>query len=246
MSKIIRLLLGVVLATALFGVVSATGPLATTAHAADGYVSETYTAPKKGQTNAGVNALQRRLVKAGTLDAQHVTSYFGDLTEKAVRTFQGRHGLSADGKVSKATWTKLVAVTGKIKITKAAPKIDKRCKINGRALCVDKTKDKLYYLENSKIIRTYDARFGCAATRTREGAFSVYRKSRNHVSSIYHTAMPFAMFFSGGQAVHYSADFAARGYAGCSHGCVNIRDKKGIAWLFDQIEVGDPVVVYRS
>ena len=58
--------------------------------------------------------------------------------------------------------------------------------------------------------------------------------------------MPYAMFFSGGQAVHYSADFAARGYAGCSHGCVNIRDKAGIAWVFDRVRNGDRVVVYRS
>ena len=43
--------------------------------------------------------------------------------------------------------------------------------------------------------------------------------------------MPFAMFFSGGQAVHYSPDFAATGYAGASHGCVNIRDYDAIAGL---------------
>ena len=48
--------------------------------------------------------------------------------------------------------------------------------------------------------------------------------------------MPYAMFFSGGQAVHYSADFAARGYDGASHGCVNVRDKGKIAALFDQVQ----------
>ena len=58
--------------------------------------------------------------------------------------------------------------------------------------------------------------------------------------------MPFSMFFSGGQAVHYSSDFAARGYAGCSHGCVNIRSKKTLAWIYAKIRVGDRVVVYRS
>ena len=40
--------------------------------------------------------------------------------------------------------------------------------------------------------------------------------------------MPYAMFFSGGQAVHYSPDFAARGYNGASHGCVNVRNLGGI------------------
>jgi len=78
------------------------------------------------------------------------------------------------------------------------------------------------------------------------GSFTVFEKSRDHVSTIYHTAMPFAMFFSGGQAVHYSADFAARGYNGSSHGCVNVRDYNGIKWLFDQVSIGTSVIVYRS
>jgi lipoprotein-anchoring transpeptidase ErfK/SrfK len=71
-------------------------------------------------------------------------------------------------------------------------------------------------------------------------------KSRNHYSTIYNTPMPYAMFFSGGQAVHYSSDFARRGYIGCSHGCVNIRNKARIPWVFDRVRVGDRVIVYRS
>jgi len=58
--------------------------------------------------------------------------------------------------------------------------------------------------------------------------------------------MPYAMFFSGGQAVHYSSDFAARGYNGASHGCVNVRDLGKIKVLFSEIKVGDKVIVYRS
>ena len=90
-----------------------------------------------------------------------------------------------------------------------------------------------------------DVRFGSVRTPTREGWFSVGWKSRHHVSSIYDTAMPYAMFFSGGQAVHYSADFAARGYNGASHGCVNVRNLPGIQTLFAQVRVGDKVIVYR-
>ena len=51
---------------------------------------------------------------------------------------------------------------------------------------------------------------------------------------------------SGGQAVHYSADFAAVGYGGASHGCVNVRDRDAVARLFDQVRVGDAVIVYWS
>ena len=113
-------------------------------------------------------------------------------------------------------------------------------------LCIDKTRDKLYYVQRGKIIKSMDARFGCARTRTREGTFRVFRKRRYTVSNLYHTPMPYSMFFSGGQAVHYSADFARRGYAGCSHGCVNIRAKAKLRYVFNRIRLGDRVVVYRS
>ena len=100
--------------------------------------------------------------------------------------------------------------------------------------------------KTGEVLRTLDARFGAAGTPTREGVFEVYRMSRDHVSSLYDTAMPYAMFFSGGQAVHYSPDFAATGYAGASHGCVNLRDKAVAAKLFATVPMGTRVVVYSS
>ena len=44
--------------------------------------------------------------------------------------------------------------------------------------------------------------------------------------------------------MHYSPDFAARGYNGASHGCVNVRDYDGIKWLWHQVRIGDKVVVH--
>jgi lipoprotein-anchoring transpeptidase ErfK/SrfK len=66
------------------------------------------------------------------------------------------------------------------------------------------------------------------------------------VSQLYGSAMPLSMFFSRGQAIHYSSDFAARGYSGASHGCVNVRDYDALTRLFDQVVVGDKVVIYWS
>jgi len=250
MKKIVRVLIGIAMVTALLGATAATTPLVQQASAAT-FVSSTYAAPKKGQTSNSVKALQQRLVSAKVLQSRYVTSYFGSLTEQAVKRFQAKYNLPVTGRVNETTWKKLVAKTGTIQIvTTPTPSsvqgIDKRCKVSGRVLCISKNTDKLYYMKSGKIIKTMDARFGCSAYRTREGTFSVQWKSRNHVSSSYKTPMPYAMFFSGGQAVHYSADFKARGYAGCSHGCVNIRDRAGIAWLFDQMRVGDRVVVYKN
>jgi len=104
----------------------------------------------------------------------------------------------------------------------------------------------LRWMIDGDIRTTLDARFGSELTPTREGTFTVYWKSRDHVSSLFDTPMPYAMLFDGGQAAHYSPDFAANGYNGSSHGCVNIRDKGAIAAIFDQVRIGDKVIVYRS
>jgi lipoprotein-anchoring transpeptidase ErfK/SrfK len=125
-------------------------------------------------------------------------------------------------------------------------RLDKRCMTKGRVLCINKRTRKLVYVVNGKVVQVADARFGAVRTPTRNGTFKVYRKDKNHVSTLYKSKMPYAMFFSGGQAVHYSSDFATVGYNGASHGCVNIRDYDGIRWLFSQVRVGDKVVVYWS
>ncbi|OYO22833.1 hypothetical protein CGZ93_07275 [Enemella dayhoffiae] len=136
-------------------------------------------------------------------------------------------------------------VNNTFRIVWPGPKVDARC-MTGRVMCISKADRKLRWMINGQVVREMDARFGAAATPTREGEFSVFSMVRDEISYLYgNTPMPFAMYFSGGQAVHYSYDFAARGYAGASHGCVNIRDWNGIQWLFDtQVRRGDKVVVY--
>jgi hypothetical protein len=137
-----------------------------------------------------------------------------------------------------STTSATVLVPGKLRL-------DRRC-MTGRILCINKKTRKIAFLYNGKLLATADARFGCSRTPTRNGSFKIYRKDKNHVSSLYHSAMPYSMFFSGGQAVHYSADFRARGYNGCSHGCVNVRDKNKLAWIYNRMKVGDKVLVYNA
>jgi peptidoglycan hydrolase-like protein with peptidoglycan-binding domain len=203
-----------------------------------------------GSTSDKVRELQARLAQLH-LFSRSPTGYYGAVTQHSVSDFQERHGLAISGRVTQLTWTKLRALTRTpthkelypVAAPKPAGKLDARC-MTGRAMCVSKTSRTLSWVVNGKVLATMDVRFGSQYTPTREGLFHVSFKSRDHVSTIYHTSMPYAMFFSGGQAVHYSSDFAARGYAGASHGCVNVRDKAAIAALFDQVKVGDKVVVY--
>jgi lipoprotein-anchoring transpeptidase ErfK/SrfK len=104
----------------------------------------------------------------------------------------------------------------------------------------------LRLVEQGKTILTTDARFGSLENPTIKGTFRVYRKDANHISSQYLTPMPYAMFFNGGEAVHYSKYFHADGYFGASHGCVNIRDMAVAKYLFHVTALGTPVVVYAS
>ena len=123
--------------------------------------------------------------------------------------------------------------------------LDDRC-LQGRVVCISKAQRKLAWVIDGQVQATMDVRFGSELTPTRNGVFAVNWKSRDHVSSLYDSPMPYALFFSGGQAVHYSADFASRGYNGASHGCVNVRDKAAVSALFDAAKVGDKVVVYTG
>ena len=121
--------------------------------------------------------------------------------------------------------------------------LDPRC-MTGRVICIDMSTHTLLWVIDGKPQYGMDVRFGDENNPTRKGKFDIYMKMEHCISTIYHTSMPDAMFFSGGEAVHFSIDFATYGYAHHSHGCVNVRDRAAVARLFADTKVGDSVVVY--
>jgi peptidoglycan hydrolase-like protein with peptidoglycan-binding domain len=206
-----------------------------------------------GDTGRRVRELQARLKQIDWY-FDLVTGVYDAKTEKAVRGFQRKRGFAKTGEVDRRTWKRLLEMTWEPSADELHNRIpgemppgplDPRC-LTGRVLCIDKSTYSLRWVVDGEVLETFDVRFGSETTPTREGQFEVSYMSRYHVSTLYDTSMPFAMFFSGGQAVHYSPDFAAVGYAGASHGCVNVRDYEGIAALFDEVQLGDTVVVYWS
>jgi peptidoglycan hydrolase-like protein with peptidoglycan-binding domain len=207
-----------------------------------------------GDRGPRVRVLQARLRQIGWYSGK-VTNRYGPRTTTAVKGFQAKRKLPVLGYVDRSTIERLRAMTHKPTRDELANRVpdgtwttarlDDRCR-TGRALCIDKTSRTVRWVVAGEVRKTMAVRFGASYSPTREGLFHVGWKSRDHVSKLYDSSMPFAMFFSGGQAVHYSSDFAARGYSGASHGCVNVRDYAGIKWLFDQVRVGDKVVVYWS
>ncbi|WP_205415685.1 L,D-transpeptidase family protein [Streptomyces cavourensis] len=204
---------------------------------------------RTGSEGPRVRELQARLRQIGHF-GRNPTGYYGTVTAEAVRSFQVKRGTEGTGATDAATWQKLRAMTRTPTADELDPpterpvaKPDERC-LTGRVLCISKKSRTLAWMIDGRVVSAMDVRFGSEYTPTREGEFKVFWKSRDHVSTLYDTPMPYALFFSGGQAVHYSADFAANGYAGASHGCVNVRDKKKVSALFDQVKNGDKVVIY--
>ena len=207
-----------------------------------------------GDKGDKVKDLQARLKQLDWYE-QKIDGVYGAKTVAAVKGFQGKRAIPVTGEVDQRTLDRLTAMTRKpttdeLNNVVAKPKpssmtLDDRC-LQGRVVCISKKQRKLALVVDGKIQMSMDVRFGSELTPTRNGVFSVGWKSRNHVSKLYGSKMPYALFFSGGQAVHYSSDFAARGYNGSSHGCVNVRDKEKVATLFDAVSEGDKVVVYRG
>ena len=60
-----------------------------------------------GMSGSKVKDVQKQLKNLGYLSSSEVTGYFDDATEEAVKSFQKRNGLSADGAVGSKTLSKL-------------------------------------------------------------------------------------------------------------------------------------------
>lgn len=205
-----------------------------------------------GDEGEEVRELQARLRQIDWFE-QDVTGTYGEVTTAAVEGFQAKREIPVTGEVDRRTMDRLDAMTTEPTADELANRLgsntpgalDPRC-TTGRVLCIDKTSRTLRWVVDGQVRTTVDVRFGSQSTPTREGVFSVDRMHREWTSTLYGSSMPYAMFFSRGQAVHYSSDFAARGYDGASHGCVNVRDLDALAALFEQVRLGDRVVVYWS
>lgn len=194
-----------------------------------------------GATGWRVKELQDRLQWMGyAIYSPNIGNQrMGESTAAAVKRFQVKFGYRPTGVVGPGTWALLKRYSGTV------GSLPKAC-MEQTSICVDKTQKLVRYVVKGKVLLALDARFGFYGAATREGYFRVNSKSRDHYSSLYRTWMPFAMFFSGGQAVHYSPYFARDGYNGGSHGCVNLRDFDKARWLFDHVPVGTRVFVYHS
>ncbi|HET8989159.1 MAG TPA: L,D-transpeptidase family protein [Humibacillus sp.] len=212
---------------------------------------------EQGDVGSKVRAFQARLRQIGWFSGD-VSDRYGTKTAAAVRGFQAKRGYPVTGRADERTYDKLIAMTRRptadelanVKPKPVEPKpssvswdVDKRC-LTGRVMCISKSTRRLTWVVDGVPQYGFDVRFGSDELPTREGVFSVYLKKVDVISNLYHTPMPYSMFFSGGQAVHYSSNFARLGYSGASHGCVNVRNKPLLIQLYNEVRIGDKVVVH--
>lgn len=200
-----------------------------------------------GDKGDAVRKAQYRLTWLGfeIREKEMDNDFYGRSTKAVIKQFQRKFFLPITGKLNKDTWKMLDKVGDDV------GKLPKVCLKEKKTLCIDKTSKLLRYVRNGKVVQTLDVRFGVPGLDTPTGTYRVWYKDRYATSGINgpnvpRVPMPYALFFNGDIAVHYSSTFAASGYypGGGSHGCVNVADLKGVAWLFDEFPAGGLVHVY--
>ncbi|WP_203569020.1 L,D-transpeptidase family protein [Aestuariimicrobium ganziense] len=196
---------------------------------------------RPGSTGSVVKTIQQNLIVLSHLASGNDTGTYGSATTTAVKAFQSANKLPVTGII---TTRDNYFLRTKADAKRKTYTLDARC-YQGRMLCINRTTKKMYWMNNGTIVKQYDVRTGRRGYETRLGDFRVYHKNVNEWSYLYNVRMPYSMYFDGGIAVHYSADFAANGYQLGSHGCVNMNSLSDASWLYSQVPIGTRVVVYK-
>jgi hypothetical protein len=162
-----------------------------------------------------VYELQYRLKWLGMFFATP-NGVYGEKTLNAVKRFQRRNGLKDTGVVGYKTWKPLIQQT-----VRGRHQVPDGCRSDGWHACYDRARHQVNLYQHGTLLNSWLVRGGSFTTKTRTGTFVVFRRDIDHVSATFDDApMPYAQFFSGGQALHGSR-FMMDPFVDHSHGCVN-------------------------
>ncbi|GEC04958.1 hypothetical protein SSP24_26130 [Streptomyces spinoverrucosus] len=158
---------------------------------------------------------------------------------RAIRAFQKKYGIKpAIGFAGPVTWAHMQLISAR-----KNPNAARKCPVRTyNVACVDLSRQLTWVQKGKKVVfGPVPVRSGRAGYRTRTGWHKIYWRHKNHVSTLYGTAMPYSQFFSGGQALHgvYGSIFTTVG----SHGCVNLRVGDARR-LWGVLKKGDRVYVW--
>lgn len=197
---------------------------------------------QRGDKGPAVTDVQVRLFTIGILIPE--TGTYDEVTVKAVKRFQWKFLLPQTGKVDKKTYSALRSLSsGGDRISKCQAR-----KSKGINFCADQKLRILRIFEDGVQTETVDVRFGGAgALHTRNGTYVFFRQKKDDYSTLYHVRMPYASYFSNGQAVHLSVGFVADGYRLRSHGCIGTNTYANAIKLYNMVTVGKTKIsVYES
>lgn len=197
--------------------------------------------------------LQHRLRQAGHY-AGPLDGQLSAATRAGILRLRASLGLPASEVVDERTWAQLLGRSRAPRYAQlfdAPPEsdstqiLDPRCE-QGRVVCISRAQRKMSLVQDGRILFTRAARFARPGWESPEGAYRIWYMNRDTISTIFgeRTPMPYAIFYDGNVAIHFSDDFDRIGYEGGSHGCSQLRDYQVAMWLYEQVKVGDKVVVY--
>lgn len=195
------------------------------------------------------NLLREKLTELGYYDGP-TTGRISTAAANAILRYQRSRGLQATATAGERTWYALASEQ-----PARSEELPPECTIAGVVLCVDQAHDTLRWLRDGEVVRTIKVRTGGFTTEpktgkwrvhaTVNGFYRVYNKHKNPRSENYGAgAMPYSVMFDPNMYFHYSSDFAKRGYATSSHGCVNIGSKDDAIWVFENTPIDARVLIY--
>ena len=175
--------------------------------------------------------VQRCLAFLHYLPGGAVTGRDDYRTQQALLAFQAWTGIPRNGLDGRVTRAHLeVASSPRPRKVSASGHCAEVFRSMGVLLCVN----------SGKLVRAVHCSTGRPSLPTPAGRFSVYLKSPDWWSTAYLDFMPFASFFSGGDAIHGFPDVPA--YP-ASHGCVRVSMPEA-AWVYTFMTYGAAVFVY--
>lgn len=181
-----------------------------------------------GSHGVEVRVLQRQLVALGYLPGKAVDGLYGMRTWHAVVAFQSWEGLTRSGVAGRGTRAAL----------EQASRPRPWAKVR-RALLLDLRRQVLLVVRNRRTARVVHVSSAAPGYWTPRGRYRVYRREWMSWSVRYRAWMPYALYFSGGYAIHGFDPVPA--YP-ASHGCVRIPLDQA-PFVYAVTPIGTPVLI---
>lgn len=188
-----------------------------------------YAASCSAPTTSHQRALERYL-------GRPVNGHNGRKDCLAIKEWQRYHSMYITGSADHETW-RLTR-----RVTDARSRMH-YCPRHRLILCIDLSSQMIYRMERGRLtFGPFAARSGRDHYETRTGMHRIWYKDKDHVSHTYAgVPMPWSMFFSGGQAIHYTSRYLYEHLG--SHGCVHVSWRR-VRYLYYHSPVGTRVYVF--